>query len=428
MNFSTEKDFALGLDASDPLKAKRDLFHIPLQNGQEVAYFTGNSLGLQPKTARSYVEKIMKDWETMAVEGHFYSETPWWEYHEKLATPLAVLVGAKTAEVSVMNTLTVNLHFLMVSFYRPTSKRFKILCEEKAFPSDQYMLQSQLRFHGLDPQSAIVEVKKRPGENHWREADLLEAIEIHGDSLALVLMGGVNYYNGQVFPMKSITAKAKEYGAFVGWDLAHAVGNVPLHLNEWGVDFASWCSYKYLNSGPGNAAAIYVNEQYLNRTDLPRFEGWWGTEKGLRFKMEPHFVPMPTADAWQVSNAPILAMAPFLASLDIFQSIPQKDLWAKQSLLVAYLSFIIESVAVTAPFDILILTPPQRGSQLSVYFSKHGRLIFDYLMAHGVVTDWREPNVMRFAPVPLYNSFLDIHQLGVQLKAGIKQAIKTSQD
>jgi kynureninase len=236
-------------------------------------------------------------------------------------------------------------------------------------------------------------------------------------------MGGVNYYNGQVFPMKSITAKAKEQGAFVGWDLAHAVGNVPLQLHDWGVDFASWCSYKYLNSGPGNAAAIYINEQYLNRTDFPRFEGWWGTEKGLRFKMEPNFTPMDNADAWQVSNAAILAMAPFLASLDIFKTVPQEDLWSKQSRLVSYMSFVIESVAATAPFDILILTPEYRGSQLSVYFHEHGRAIFDYLMSQGVVTDWREPNVMRFAPVPLYNSFKDIYTLGERLKEGISKAI-----
>ncbi|MEN8667150.1 MAG: kynureninase, partial [Flavobacteriaceae bacterium] len=221
-------------DQNDPLKSCRDLFHIPLHQGEEVAYFTGNSLGLQPKTARGYVEKVMKDWERMGVEGHFYSDEPWWEYHERLAAPLAGIVGAKTSEVSVMNTLTVNLHFLMVSFYRPQGKRFKILCEEKAFPSDQYMLQSQLRFHGYDPKEALIEVPKRAGEDFWREADILEAIETHGETLALVLMGGLNYYNGQVLPMASITAKAKEIGAFVGWDLAHAAGNIPLDLHKWG--------------------------------------------------------------------------------------------------------------------------------------------------------------------------------------------------
>ena len=274
MTFRNHIEFAQKLDLNDPLKQYRDLFHIPKHKGVAVSYFTGNSLGLQPKTARKYVEQIMKDWEDLAVEGHFYAKEPWWEYHEMLAAPLAKIVGAKLSEVSVMNTLTVNLHFLMVSFYRPTPTRYKILCEEKAFPSDQYMFQSQVKFHGYDPTQAIVEIAKRPGEDFWRKEDLLAAIEEHGDSLALVLMGGVNYYNGQVFPMQEITYAAKEKGAYVGWDLAHAAGNVPLDLHNWGVDFASWCSYKYLNSGPGNAAAIYIHEQYLNRTDLPRFEGW----------------------------------------------------------------------------------------------------------------------------------------------------------
>lgn len=412
------------LDSNDPLKSCRDLFHIPVFQGKEVAYFTGNSLGLQPKTARSYVEKVMRDWELMGVEGHFYSEEPWWEYHERLAAPLATIVGAKKTEVSVMNTLTVNLHFLMVTFYRPQGKRYKILCEEKAFPSDQYMFQSQLKFHGYDPKEALIEVSKRPGEDFWRDEDLLEAIENHGDSIALVLMGGVNYYNGQVFPMASVTAKAKEKGAIVGWDLAHAAGNVPLQLHDWGVDFASWCSYKYLNSGPGNAAAIYVHEQYHNRTDLPRFEGWWGTDKGLRFKMQPSFVPMNNADAWQVSNAPILSMAPFLASLKIFEEIGMEALWKKQKDLLIYLERAIEEASKESSIGIRVLTPEARGSQLSVYFEAHGRDIFDQLMSQGIVTDWREPNVMRFAPVPLYNSFSDINRLAVSLKDALQRISK----
>ncbi|MFT6722324.1 MAG: kynureninase [Flavobacteriaceae bacterium] len=423
MTFRNHIEFAQKLDLNDPLKEYRDMFHIPKHKGAAVSYFTGNSLGLQPKTARKYVEQIMKDWEDLAVDGHFYAKEPWWEYHEMLAAPLAKIVGAKLSEVSVMNTLTVNLHFLMVSFYRPTATRYKILCEEKAFPSDQYMFQSQVKFHGLDPTLAIVEIAKRPGEDFWRKEDLLAAIDEHGDSLALVLMGGVNYYNGQVFPMQEITSAAKEKGAYVGWDLAHAAGNVPLDLHNWGVDFASWCSYKYLNSGPGNAAAIYIHEQYLNRTDLPRFEGWWGSDKDLRFKMQTSFVPMSNADAWQVSNAPILAMAPFLASLEIFNKVGMEALWSKQKLLVGFLEHILKEVSQASPFEIRVITPKERGSQLSVYFAKHGRTIFDSLMAEGFVTDWREPNVMRFAPVPLYTTFEDIYRLGLMLERSIKNAL-----
>lgn len=420
MNFENQLNFALKLDTQDPLKNYREQFHIPKQHNKTVVYFTGNSLGLQPKSARVYVEKVMEDWASLAVNGHFYAKKPWWEYHELLAGPMASIVGAKPSEVSIMNTLTVNLHFLMVSFYRPTQTRFKILCEEKAFPSDQYMLHSQVKFHGLDPKTTIVEVKKRPGEDHWREEDFLAAIDAHASTLALVFMGGVNYYNGQVLPIKRITKKAKAVGAFVGWDLAHAAANIPLQLHNWGVDFASWCSYKYLNSGPGGAAAIFVNEKYLNRTDLPRFEGWWGTDKGLRFKMQPHFTPTSNADAWQVSNAPILAMAPFLASLAIFKEVGMPALWDKQKLLVAYMSFVLLDIAKRESYALRILTPKQRGSQLSVYFKSHGRALFEYLSAHGVVTDWRMPNVMRFAPVPLYNSFKDIYTLGQVLQGGIK--------
>jgi kynureninase len=285
------------------------------------------------------------------------------------------------------------------------------------------MFQSQVKFHGYDPTQAIVEIAKRPGEDFWRKEDLLAAIEEHGDSLALVLMGGVNYYNGQVFPMQEITYAAKEKGAYVGWDLAHAAGNVPLDLHNWGVDFASWCSYKYLNSGPGNAAAVYIHEQYLNRTDLPRFEGWWGSDKDLRFKMQTSFVPMSNADAWQVSNAPILAMAPFLASLEIFNKVGMEALWSKQKLLVGFLEHILKEVSQASPFEIRVITPKERGSQLSVYFAKHGRTIFDSLMAEGFVTDWREPNVMRFAPVPLYTTFEDIYRLGLMLERSIKNAL-----
>ena len=328
-------------------------------------------------------------------------------------------MGAKTSEVSVMNTLTVNLHLLMVSFYRPTKKRYKILCEEKAFPSDQYMLQSQVRFHGYDPKEAIVTVKKRPGEHAWRTEDILAKIQETGDALALVLLGGVNYYNGQVFQMREITKTGKEVGAFVGWDLAHAVGNVELHLHDWGVDFAAWCSYKYMNSGPGNASGIYVHESYLGQKDIPRFEGWWGTKKDTRFLMKPEFEPMPNADAWQLSNAPILAVAPYLASLQLFEEVGMPALLKKQKTLTAYLEFVLKEIDKEVESTFEIITPKERGCQLSVFLHGEGRSLFDYLMKEGVITDWREPNVIRLAPAPFYCSYEDMYRFGEILKKGI---------
>ncbi|MGB3150211.1 MAG: kynureninase, partial [Maribacter sp.] len=289
MEFQNNLSFAQKLDDADILNSYRNEFHFPKVNGKEVIYFTGNSLGLQPKRTKKFVDEVMNDWAKMAVEGHFYAEKPWWDYHERLAEPLAKVVGAEPAEISVMNTLTVNLHLLMVSFYRPTKKRYKILCEEKAFPSDQYMLQSQARFHGLDPAETIIEVKKRAGEHFWRTEDILAKIEELGEELALVLIGGVNYYNGQVMDMEAITKAGRATGAKVGWDLAHGVGNVELRLHDWNADFAAWCSYKYMNSGPGNASGIFVHERHLGKKDIPRFEGWWGTKKETRFLMKPEF-------------------------------------------------------------------------------------------------------------------------------------------
>ena len=289
MQYYNTLAFAQQLDAEDELAAYRKEFCFPKVNGKQVIYFTGNSLGLQPKLTQSFVDEVMEDWRNLAVEGHFYAKKPWWDYHERLASPLAKIVGAKPEEVSVMNTLTVNLHLLMVSFYRPTKKRYKIICEEKAFPSDQYMLQSQLRVHGLDASDALIEINKRKGEHFWRTEDIINKIKEIGDELALVLIGGVNYYNGQVFDMEKITGEGKSVGAMVGWDLAHAAGNVELKLHEWGVDFAAWCSYKYMNSGPGNASGIFVHERHLNQADIPRFEGWWGTNKGQQIFNETQF-------------------------------------------------------------------------------------------------------------------------------------------
>lgn len=421
MDFQNTLEYAQQLDQADELRAYRDAFNFPKIDGKQVIYFTGNSLGLQPKNTQHYIDEVMTDWAELAVEGHFHAEKPWWDYHERLAAPLAKVVGAKKEEVSVMNTLTVNLHFLMVSFYRPTAKRFKIICEEKAFPSDQYMFQSQVKFHGLDPKKVIVEVQKREGEHSWRTADILEKINEVGDELALVLIGGVNYYNGQVFDMETITEAAKSVGAKVGWDLAHAVGNIDLQLHDWGVDFAAWCSYKYMNSGPGNASGIFVHEKYLNRKDVPRFEGWWGTKKETRFLMKPEFEPMHNADAWQVSNPPVLSLAPYLASLKMFEEVGMEALITKREKLTAYLEFILQEVERYTKGKFEIITPKDRGCQLSVFLHGYGKPLFNFLMKNGVVVDWREPNVIRLAPAPFYCSYEDMYRFGCILEEGIHQ-------
>ena len=425
MEFKNTEEFARNLDEKDPLKGYRDAFHFPRVGGKPVVYFTGNSLGLQPKRAQAFVDEIMKDWKELAVEGHFYADKPWWDYHERLVPSLSKVVGAREREITVMNTLTVNLHLLMVSFYRPEGSRFKILCEEKAFPSDQYMLQSQLRFHGYLPEEALIEVPKRPGEHYWRTADILEAIERHSDELAMVLMGGVNYYNGQVMEMEAITRAGKAAGAMVGWDLAHAAGNVELKLHDWDVDFASWCSYKYMNSGPGNASGVFIHERHLSNRDMPRFEGWWGNKKETRFLMHPSFDPIDSADAWQLSNPPVLALAPYLASLELFEEVGMDALIEKRDRIVAYLEFILHEIDREVESTFEIITPARaRGCQLSVFLHGEGRPLFDYLMENGVITDWREPNVIRLAPAPFYCSYSDMFRFGQILKKGILE--KTS--
>ncbi|ESU21579.1 kynureninase [Flavobacterium cauense R2A-7] len=423
MNFENTREFAQQLDAKDELRNYRDEFFFPKVNGKEVIYFTGNSLGLQSKRTKTYVDEVMTDWANLAVEGHFYSEKPWWDYHERFAAPLSVIVGAKPCEITVMNTLTVNLHLMMVSFYRPTAKKYKIICEEKAFPSDQYMFQSQVKFHGLDPKDAIVEIKRREGEHNIRLEDVLAKIEEVGDALALVLIGGVNYYTGQVFDMKTITAAGHKQGAYVGWDLAHAAGNIELKLHDWDVDFAVWCSYKYMNSGPGNASGCFIHEKHHNNADLPRFAGWYGHNKERRFKMEPDFDPVHGADGWQISNLPILSLAPYLASVEMFSEIGMEKIIAKRNLITAYLEFILHEVDKEIEgTEFEVITPSsqeERGCQLSVFLHGQGRDLFDYLMKNGVITDWREPNVIRLAPAPLYCSFEDMYEFGQILKKGI---------
>jgi kynureninase len=423
MDFQNTREFAKQLDAQDELSHYRDEFIFPKVNGKQVIYFTGNSLGLQPKRTKAYVDEVMNDWANLAVEGHFYADKPWWDYHERFCQPLSELVGAKPSEVGVMNTLTVNLHLLLVSFYKPTPKKYKIICEEKAFPSDQYMFQSQVHFHGLNPEDTIVEIKRREGEHNIRLEDVLAKIDEVGEELALVLIGGVNYYTGQVFDMKTITEAGHKYGAYVGWDLAHAAGNIELKLNEWKVDFAAWCSYKYMNSGPGNASGYFVHEAHHNDLDLPRFAGWWGHNKERRFLMEPNFDPARSADGWQISNLPILSLAPYLASVDMFAEVGMQKLIKKRDLITAYLEYILHEIdkEVDSTFEIITPSNPQeRACQLSVFLHGEGRSLFDYLMKNGVITDWREPNVIRLAPVPLYTSFEDMYEFGQVLKTGIQ--------
>ncbi len=419
MNYQNTLEFAKQQDANDPLRKYREKFYFPMMHGRETVYFTGNSLGLQPKTTQEYILNELEDWATFGVEGHFHARKPWMNYHEQFAEPISKIVGAKPEEVVVMNQLTLNLHLLMVSFYRPTKTRYKILCEAKAFPSDQYALETQVKFHGLDPDEAIIEVAPREGEYCIRHEDILKAIETNKDSIALILFGGVNYYTGQVFDMKAIAEAGHKIGATVGFDLAHAAGNLKLHLHDWDVDFACWCSYKYLNSGPGGVSGIYINERHLNNPSIPRFAGWWGHDKKTRFKMEKGFVPMATAEAWQTSNANVLSMAAHKAAVDIFDEVGMDKLNEKTEILTGYLEFIIDDINKSLEQKLEIITPrdkKQRGCQLSIIAHGRGKDLFNKLMEAGVIADWREPNVIRCAPTPLYNSFEDVFRFGEILK------------
>jgi kynureninase len=427
MSFQNTLQFAQNLDQQDELRQYRNEFIFPQHNGKNVIYFTGNSLGLQPKSAKKYVDEVMNDWANLAVEGHFYAEKPWWDYHERFAQPLSKIFGTKPSEITVMNTLTVNLHLLMVSFYKPTPTRYKIICEEKAFPSDQYTFQSQVQHHGYHPEDAIIEVKRREGEHNIRLEDILDKIKEVGDELALVLIGAVNYYTGQVFDMKTITKAGHEVGAIVGFDLAHAAGNIELNLHDWNVDFASWCSYKYMNSGPGNASGCFIHEKHHN-SDLPRFAGWWAQKKETRFLMEATFDPIIGADGWQISNLPVLSLAPYLASTEMFAEVGMVKLIKKRNQITSYLEFVLHEIDKEldgTKFEIITPTnQEERGCQLSVFFHGQGKDLFDYLMKNGVMVDWREPNVIRFAPAPFYCSYEDMYNFGQILKEGIQTITK----
>ncbi|PWJ42115.1 kynureninase [Sediminitomix flava] len=418
MEYSNNKEYALRLDQEDPLRSYRDKFHHPVQsNGQPYIYMCGNSLGLQPKAVREYVEQELKDWENLGVEGHFHAKNPWMPYHEFLTENMAKIVGGKASEVVVMNTLTVNLHLMMVSFYRPTTERYKIIMEYSAFPSDQYAVQSQVSFHGFDPKESIIELKPREGESLLRTEDILEVIEQEGDAVALVMLGGVNYYTGQFFELDKITEKGHEKGCMVGFDLAHAVGNVKLKLHEWNIDFAVWCTYKYLNSGPGSIAGCFVHENHAERDDLPRFAGWWGHDKDTRFLMGPDFNPIKGAEGWQLSNPPILPLAALRASLDLFGEVGIDALVEKSRKLVAYLEYSLselnnERIEVISP-----KVEKERGCQISIRVIDTDKSLFEAISEKGVIADWREPDVIRIAPVPFYNSFSDIYEFVQILKS-----------
>lgn len=414
-------DYAQYLDQQDELSSFRDKFYIPIIHGKEAIYFTGNSLGLQPKTTQEYVLNELEDWANYGVEGHHHARNPWLSYHEMFATPIAKIVGAQEQEVVVMNQLTVNLHLLMASFYRPTTQRFRIICEAKAFPSDQYMLQSQVQLHGLNIEDAIIEVKPAEGAHTISTQAILDTIEQYKDSVALVIFGGVNYYSGQLFNMQAISEAAHAAGAYCGFDLAHAIGNVPLQLHNWDVDFATWCSYKYLNSGPGGVSGVYIHERFATDTQFPRMAGWWGHNKESRFVMGPVFDPIPTAEGWQLSNAPVLSMAAHKASLDIFEEAGMERLHKKAVALSDYLFFVLNEVNKHSANKLLqIITPTaaaERGCQVSMLMLKNGKEIFEALKKASVIADWREPNVIRIAPVPLYNRFEDVYQFGEILQS-----------
>lgn len=425
MEYQNTLEFAREMDAKDSLRSFRDKFLFPSFLEKEVVYFTGNSLGLQPKSAKKYIDEELDEWAKYGVEGHFLAKRPWFAYHENLTDIAAEVVGAQPKEVVVTHSLTTNLHLLMVSFYRPQGRRTKILCEAKAFPSDQYALESQVKFHGLDPKEHLVEVAPRDGEHTIRENDIIEKIKELGDELALVMIGGVNYYTGQLFDMKLITAAGHSVGAMVGFDLAHAAGNINLKLHDWGVDFAAWCGYKYLNSSPGGVSGLFVHERHANKPELPRFAGWWGYDKEKRFLMEPGFKPMEGAEGWQLSNAPVLGMAAHLASLEIFHEAGMDRIGEKRDLMTGFLEHVIEDVsrrnADRCTFE--IITPKdkaKRGAQLSILAHGQGKTLFDALTEEGVIADWREPNVIRIAPAPLYNNFEDCFRFGQYLEKSIQ--------
>jgi kynureninase len=417
MNFEASEDFARALDAADALARFRDAFHLPLgPDGAPCVYLAGNSLGLQPRKARGYVTEALDAWERLGVEAHVQGAAPWLPYHELLTASTARVVGALPEEVVVMNTLTVNLHLLLVSFYQPTPQRFRLLMEAGAFPSDRYAVASQVRFHGFAPEAAVVEVAPRPGEDTLRPEDLLQAIEKEGPKLALVLLGNVNYRTGQAFDIPAVTRAAHAAGARVGFDLAHGAGNLRLRLHDDGPDFAVWCSYKYLNGGPGSLGGVFVHARHRDGHALPRFEGWWGHDKASRFEMPQAYLPLPGAEGWQLSNPPIFQLAALRASMELFDEAGMGALVEKRERLTGYLAFLLAGLPEgTAPL-VTPAEPAQRGAQLSVRLKKDARGVVQRLARAGVAVDFRSPDILRATPVPLYNSFLDVWRFARALR------------
>jgi kynureninase len=424
-NYQATLEYAIQQDQEDALGHFRSQFFIPRdEQGNELLYFCGNSLGPQPKTVPAYIQQELKDWQELAVKGHMQGKNPWFYYHHFTQKQAAHVVGAKPEEVVMMNTLSVNLHLMMVSFYQPKGRKYKIVVEGSAFPSDHYAVESQIRFHGYDPQEGILELHPREGEHTLRKEDIIQTIEQHADEIALVLIGGVNFYTGQYFDMPAITGAAHEAGALAGWDLAHGAGNVPVKLHNWDVDFAVWCSYKYLNSGPGGVGGAFVHEKHGNNPHLPRFAGWWGYDEDTRFDMQKGFKPMEGAAGWQLSNAQVLSMAANWASLAIFEEAGIERLREKSRQLTGYLAFLVEEVrknSEQAAADLHVITPSnpdERGCQLSILTSKeNGRHLFEKISERNIVADWREPNVIRLAPAPLYNRFEEVFHFYEQLRA-----------
>ena len=415
--YKNDPGFAREMDASDPLAAYRERFHYPIpQAGNELVYFTGNSLGLMPKTARGYVDEELDDWARLGVAAHMHARHPWLPYHEFLTEQMARIVGAKTIETVVMNSLTVNLHLMMVSFFKPTDERPKVVIERGAFPSDQYAIESQIRCHGRDPRETLVELSPRDGEFTLRTEDIVETIERESKQIAMVLLGGVNYYTGQAFDMKTIAEAGHRVGAKVGFDLAHAAGNLDLQMHDWDVDFAVWCSYKYLNGGPGAVGGAFVHERHASSFDLCRLAGWWGHDKESRFQMGPKFKPIPGAEGWQLSNPPILQMAALRASLEIFDEAGMTPLRQKSEQLTGYLEFLINDIGDERVSIITPSNPSARGCQLSIKVRDNDKSVHDRLVARGVSADWREPGVIRVAPAPLYNSYAEVFRFSEILR------------